>query len=154
MQRPLLFVATSDPDFADTVLDATMETRHGVRKARDIRHACQLLGLGMKDITLAIVDLDFNDRGLSLLRILGGCGPEFPILVVTDNSDSLKGDETIATIPFHCLSKPVSVANLQSMIRELSAEGKDQYEASALPAFMTREPITQGPVQPSTMAIP
>lgn len=119
MQPPLIFVATSDLEFEATARNAVLNSYHGMRCVRDIREACQSLGMGTRDVALAIIDLDLQGRGGSLLHILGGCRPNFPILAITDSESQLFLDDSISEIAMASLLKPVKSRDLQRKIEEL-----------------------------------
>lgn len=118
MQRPLIFLATDDPSFEAIATDAILESGHGLRRAHGIREAFHCLSQGATDVALAVIDLDFPG-GLSLLRILGGCEPDFPILAVTNDRRLFWDDETLSEMAFAHLLKPVSPSEFRGKISEL-----------------------------------
>jgi len=106
-------------EFEATARNSVLNSYHGMRCVRDIREACQSLGMGTRDVALAIIDLDLQGRGTSLLHILGGCRPNFPILAITDTESQLFQDNSISEIAMASLLKPVTSRDLQQKIEEL-----------------------------------
>ena len=118
MQRPIIFLATDDQSFEETAIDVILDTCRGVRRAFGVRGARRILAEDTSDIGLAIVDLDLEDRNFSLLRLLGGSEPAFPILVV-GNEQLLRGGGVFAKFAAASIVKPVSSESLRQKIDEL-----------------------------------
>lgn len=117
--RSIVLVATDDDAFEETALHAVMESGHGLRRVHDIRGACRTLGKGTRDIALAIIDLDLEKRGRSLLHLLGGCEPPFPILAVTSGPCAGGLCENLCRLAADQLVKPVTVDHLCQRIQEI-----------------------------------
>lgn len=113
-------------------MSVVFETGHGIRKAHDLGDACRKLTSGTDDVALAIIDLDFHGRGRSLLRILGACEPDFPILAVGD-PDLLAKDEAISGIALASVAKPVDPVQLEENIAALCKE-RDMADGKGGPA--------------------
>lgn len=122
MRRPLIFIATEDPDFEKVARGAVVKTNHRISTAGDIRQACRALIAGSSEIALAIIDIDL-DQGLSLLRILKGWEPGFPILAVASASLTSLHAELFAGPALCCLDKATASTELEQKIRELCAGG-------------------------------
>lgn len=138
MQRQFIFLATDDSVFENTALDAILETYHGMRRASDIQAACRILAMGTTDIALAIIDLDLPDSGTSLLHILGGCEPDFPILVVTAHRQKLGQDETVSEISVKTLVKPVAKDDLRKQITNLCRQAEMSHEENLRHSYRNR----------------
>lgn len=120
LKRPFVFVATSDADFDRAALDAILESGHGMRRARDLRSASQrLTSCRDSGIAVAIIDLDLEGDGCSLLRILSGCEPDFPIVVVGGSEKSCRCAELIRSTALAALTKPADPRELRWTIDDL-----------------------------------
>jgi len=119
MSRPIVFIATKDRDFECAVLDAVMETRHGLRRACDIRDVWRVLTEETHHIALAIIDRDFHQHGLTLLHTLNGTDPDFPILAVARSNEAVVEAKRGCKLAIDYLVKPVTVSELRRKINEL-----------------------------------
>lgn len=129
MQRPIIFLATNDHDFEGSALNAILETCHGVRRAYNLRGAGEILAKGTDDIALAVIDLDLENKGLSLLHILGGCEPDFPIIVIGQEK-LVRENETVSAIASACFVKPVTVEELRHKIQEVCSQTEMTHDES------------------------
>ena len=120
MQRNIIFVATNDPAFEKAAMDAILGSRHGMRKTGNSRDVWRLLTLDdTTAVALAIIDVEFDDCGVFLLHVLCNSEPGFPILAVTSNRSGLFTGNYNDDDSIHCISKPVSAAELQTQITGL-----------------------------------
>lgn len=122
MQRPIILLATSDPAFESTALDAILETCHGVRCVHTVREACQALAAGTTDLAMAVIDLDLDGTGEFLLQVLSGCEPEFPIMVIANDRTTLKTENLIAAVAVSRLNKVVTTRELEAAIESVCRE--------------------------------
>lgn len=117
MKPPVILLATTDPGFEEAAVDAIIDNGFGVRRVRGVRDACHRLSDGANDIALAVIDLE--GKGLTLLHILGGCEPGFPILAVSDRKEIFRSDEMISGVALGKLVKPVTFEELRDKIASL-----------------------------------
>jgi DNA-binding response OmpR family regulator len=117
MKPPVILLATTDPNFEEAAVDAIIDNGFGVRRVRGVRDACHRLSDGANDIALAVIDLE--GKGLTLLHILGGCEPGFPILAVADRQEIFRSDEMISGVALGRLLKPVTFEQLRDKIGSL-----------------------------------
>ncbi len=117
MKPPVILLATTDPEFEETAVDAIIDNGFGVRRVRGVRDACHRLSDGADDIALAVIDL--AGKGLTLLHILGGCEPGFPILAISDRKDIFQSDEMISGVALGKMAKPVTFEELRDKIASL-----------------------------------
>ncbi|HEY8899757.1 MAG TPA: hypothetical protein VIM61_05045 [Chthoniobacterales bacterium] len=122
MQRAIILLATSDPQLEQIATDAILETSHGLRRIREYPDAVRILAGDTRDVALAIIDLDFDQPGPSLLKLLAESEPGFPVLVVADEADAVTRDDEIANVMADFLLKPISSGELAQTIRELCRE--------------------------------
>lgn len=120
MQKPVIFLATGDPDFEAVAVTAILKTAHAVRLTRTVESAAARLREGVVDIALAIIDLHLPGDGRGLLQIMGGCEPDFPIVAIVGSPGEAR-EETLAAIAMKILAKPVSSENLAPQIRAICA---------------------------------
>lgn len=114
-------------------MDAVLASCHGVRMATNPREVVQLLRSGVRDVAMAIVDLDFHPHGRSLLHVLEGCEVDFPILAVTDDKAAMLKDEMISDISVDYLLKPVRHTDLRQKITELCRKSEIIHERRSFP---------------------
>lgn len=117
--RSIVLVATDDEAFEETALRAVTESGHGLRRVHDIRGAGRALGKGTNDIALAIIDLDLEKRGLSLLHLLSGYEPPFPVLAVTNGRCAGELCENIRRLAADRMVKPMTAKHLRQRIQEI-----------------------------------
>lgn len=119
MQHPFILLASTDPAVQDVAVDAILETSHGLRSLENFSAVGRELCTGTNDVALAIVDLDFQGRGLSLLHLLAECERHFPVLAIVPSSLSAADRLEIFALAAGCLEKPIRAGELQSLVREI-----------------------------------
>lgn len=121
MQRPIVFLATSDPKFESMAINAILGTKHGARPAHDLDQAYRALSEGAENISLAVVDVTRGQFGRQLLRALNGARPDFPILTITDAADPLEFGDLDGLVLMRC-EKSAPAEILREEIREMCLE--------------------------------
>lgn len=112
----MVFLVTDDGRFEDTVIEAVLDHRYGVRHARGFHAACELLGHGTGDILFAIVDLDLQAPGRVLLHGLGSFPHDFPIIAVASDPDAFRAGRGLVPDAAEYMLKPLGVAELGALI--------------------------------------
>lgn len=116
MQRPFVFLATDDPEFERVAIDAILESRHGVRRARDLDEACEKLRENGRDVALAVIDTTHRQFGVELLHAINGFKAGFSVLAITDEKESGKGLDDLDGLAISCLEKSIATASLRREI--------------------------------------
>lgn len=120
--RNIVFVATADPQFQQTAIEAVLSQRYGVRLAPTLPVACEKLREGTCDLLLAIVDLD--SEGRELLNALSGCRPGFPIIGVSSDSHDFYHGQHVLSLVSDYFIKPVTSESLVQSIQRVSRESR------------------------------
>jgi DNA-binding response OmpR family regulator len=122
MQANVLLVADDD-ELNTTVAEAATKTGHGIRNASSSRNTFEILGLGLDDVDLAIVDVDPNLHSVAILEALNYSDAAPTVIALTEVDEA----EAAPILRRHgataCLKKPVGVDELAALIQRVCAGG-------------------------------
>jgi DNA-binding response OmpR family regulator len=122
MEANVLLVA-DDNDLSATVAEAATKTGHGVGMASSSCNTFEILGLGLDDIDLAIVDVDPSLHSIAILEALKDSDAWPPVIALTEIDEA----EAAAILRRHgtavCLKKPFGVDELATLIQKVCACG-------------------------------
>src|SRR5512133_1119946 len=122
MKANVLLVA--DDDKLNTkVAEAARKTRHGIRNASSSRDTFEILGLGLDDVDLAIVDVDPSLHSVAIVEALKYSEAAPPVIALTEVDEA----EAAPILRRHgaaaCLKKPFGVDELAALIQKVCACG-------------------------------
>jgi DNA-binding response OmpR family regulator len=116
MKTNILLVANSDIESDLEVIDAAARTTHGVRRASAQSRPSQILRRGLDNFDAVVVDLDNQDRALSIVEALGSRENTPPVIVLTEPNMAPIAYRHGATA---CVTKPFTAGELASVINNL-----------------------------------
>lgn len=118
MNIRLALLLTHDPNFENVVTDALKETGAEILTTHDVGHALEIGCQRDRELDLAIIDR--NDcHAITLLNAIRACRNDLPIVVVTSGDSCHCAAIAYANGAAACLAKPITVADLQVVLRQL-----------------------------------
>jgi CheY-like chemotaxis protein len=118
MKTTVMLLLTNDSELEDSVAKALLELGGVSHLTHDAGDALETV-CGVHDLDLAVIDFEHGPHGMTLLSAISMLREDLPIIVITH--DDVKHVEALAYTngAATCFSKPVSVTQLASAIREL-----------------------------------
>jgi CheY-like chemotaxis protein len=118
MKTTVTLLLTNDSELEDSVAEALLELGGVSHLTRDAGDALETV-CGVHDLDLAVIDFEHGPHGMTLLSAIRMLREDLPVIVITHDDE--KHVETLAYTngATACFSKPVSVTQLASAIREL-----------------------------------
>jgi DNA-binding NtrC family response regulator len=120
MNARLVLLLTCDGKFQSVVAQSLLDADAVVLLARNAGDALQIVSARGAKLDFAVIDFADGCHGLTLLSALHTCHPELPMIVVTSSDAHDAALLLYASDVQACLSKPVSRAELEIAISELS----------------------------------
>lgn len=131
MKRPLILIATKDPQFETSARAAGRETGRNSAYAGELPETWRVYTAETKRIALVLFDLDMDQHSMPFLRLLARSKPRFPILAVTSDAGAVFDAEAMSGVIFDHLLKPVDEETLRKTIIRLCLEAETR-EGDAL----------------------
>lgn len=119
MKRPLILIATNDPQIEETSRAVAHETGHNCAQASVLPETWHLYTAEGRRIAFVLFDLDIDQHSMPFLRLLARSKPHFPILAVTSNADEVFDAAAMEGVIFEHLLKPVSQEQLRETVLRL-----------------------------------
>ena len=121
--EPNVLLVGDDHELSATVAAAARKTGHGLRTASSSRKAFEILGLGLDDVDLAIVDVDPSLHSVAILEALNNSDAGPPVIALTEVDE----EEAAPILRRHgaaaCLKKPFDADELTTLIQKVCACG-------------------------------
>ena len=121
--KPNVLLVADDNELNTTVAEAARKTGHGIRNASSSRDTFEILGLGLEDVDLAIVDVDPSLHSVAILEALNYSEAAPPVIALTEVDEA----EAAPILRRHgaaaCLKKPFGVDELAALIQKVCACG-------------------------------
>jgi len=121
MKPSILLVANGDRELNTTVAEAAKRTGHEIRTADSSRETFAILGLGLDDVDLAIVDVDPILHSLAILEALSYSDTAPPSVALVEVDEA----EATPLVRRHgaaaCLKKPFGADELATLIEKVCA---------------------------------
>lgn len=121
--KPNVLLIADDGQLNITVAKAATITGHGLRNASGSRNTFEILGLGLDDVDLAIVDVDPSLHRVAILEALNYSEVAPPVIALTKVDEA----EAAPILRRHgataCLKKPFGVDELAALIQKVCAYG-------------------------------
>jgi DNA-binding NtrC family response regulator len=118
MKTTVMLLLTNDSELEESVAEALLELG-GV--SHITRYAGDALGTvcGVHDLDLAVIDFEHGPHGMTLLSAISMVREDLPVIVITHDDKEHVEALAYTNGATACFSKPVSVTQLASAIREL-----------------------------------
>ena len=119
MNTRLVLLLTRDRAFEKLLTEAVLKTGAAVILiARNIGEALQIVCTRGRELAFAVIDFGEGCHGMTLLSALNMCRADLPIAVVTSSDACHAAAIAYTNGVAACLSKPISGAELEIVIRE------------------------------------
>ena len=119
MNVRLVLLVTRDCAFENLLAEALRKNGSAVLFARDVAEGLQVNRSRIRDLDLAVIDLDHGCRGMALLSAINTCRPELRIMVTASGDTDRAATLAYANGAAACLAKPISVPDLEIVIDKL-----------------------------------
>ena len=91
MKRNILLVVNGNSELNNRVAEAATKTGRKLKKASSTRKTFEILGLGLDDLDLAIVDVDPSLHSMAILEALNYSEAAPPVIALSPSRDSPPG---------------------------------------------------------------
>jgi DNA-binding NtrC family response regulator len=118
MKTTVMLLLTNDGELEDSVAEALLQLGGVSHLTRDAGDALQTV-CGVHDLDLALIDFEHGPHGMTLLSAISMVREDLPVIVITRHDDKHVEALAYTNGATSCFSKPVSVTQLASAIREL-----------------------------------
>lgn len=115
----LVLLYTRDADFQNVVRQALWDTGTVLLIAQTAEEALQIVCRRKRELDVAIMALNEDCRGITLLSAIRACCEQLPALVVVDKDSERARALAYANGARFCLSKPVTPVELANAIADL-----------------------------------
>jgi DNA-binding NtrC family response regulator len=119
MKENLILLVDADADSVGDILEAAAHTGHAVRLVKTSRDAFKILKDAIDQVEVAIVDVDPGAHGLALLEAITGREKRPAVIVLTALEETYMRPIAAQHGAAACLSKPISVEKLKSIVNQL-----------------------------------
>ena len=123
MKAKVILLVDADGDCKDVVSRAGDQIGHRVRHAKTDEQALGILDKEMPRLAVVIVDVDPGVHGLALLEAIASLRERPPVIVITALEESYMKTVSRKHGATRCLGKPLTVAKLQSELRDVVERG-------------------------------
>ena len=120
MKRGVILLVDADGDSASLVGAAAGLLHFDLRFTRTSRDFFELLGNGLGDVAVIVVDVDPGVHGMALLEALDAWAPAPPVLVISSLEEAHLRPVAIAHGAEECLGKPLSLERVKNAIAKLA----------------------------------
>jgi DNA-binding NtrC family response regulator len=117
---PTVLVFTRDCDFDELVTETFLRSAT-ILSARTVSNAMQIVCQRGRELDLALIDLDYECRGMTLLSAVHTCYDRLPIVVTTSEDWEVTSILAYANGARTCLNKPLSPASFAGAIADVYA---------------------------------
>jgi len=124
MKRPLILIASNDPQIETIARAVARETGRNCAQARALPETWRLYTAEGRRIAFVLFDLDIDQHSMPFLRLLARSKPHFPILAVTSNADEVFDASAMEGVVFEHLLKPVSEEKLRETVLRLCRDAE------------------------------
>ncbi|MEP6670573.1 MAG: hypothetical protein ABJF10_15540 [Chthoniobacter sp.] len=119
MKPKVIVLFSTDLSVQETVTDAVVETRHGLRIGATPEETLKILLGDRSDVDLYIVDLDEDSHGVSLLAALSFLATSVPIVLLTGFEPNYCSRLTLVSGAKACVGKPIAKEQIVAVIKNL-----------------------------------
>ncbi len=119
MNGRLVLPPTRDRAFENLLAGALGKNGSAVLFTRNVAEALQIIRSRLRDLDLAVIDLDHDCRGMTLLSAINTCRPELRIMMIASSDIYRAATLSYANGAAACLAKPISAAVLETVIGKL-----------------------------------
>jgi DNA-binding NtrC family response regulator len=119
MNVRLVLLLTRDRAFGNLLAGSLRGNGSAVLSAQNVAEALQIICSRIRDLDLAVIDLDHGCRGMTLLSAINTCRPELRIMVTASGDTYRAATLAYANGAAACLAKPISAAEIEAVIRKL-----------------------------------
>jgi DNA-binding NtrC family response regulator len=116
MNVRLVLVVTRDGAFENLLAEALQRNGPAVLFARSVAEALQIACSRIRDLDLAVIDLDHGCRGMTLLSAMNTCRPDLRIVMIASHDRYRRAALAYANGATACLTKPISARELERSI--------------------------------------
>jgi CheY-like chemotaxis protein len=113
-----MLLLTNDSQLEDSIAEALLELGGVSYLKRDAGDALETV-CGVHDLDLVVIDFEHGPHGMTLLSAISMVREDLPIIVITHDDEKHVEALAYTNGATACFSKPVSVTQLASAIREL-----------------------------------
>jgi DNA-binding NtrC family response regulator len=128
MKPRIVLLLTGDEQLRGLLTDSLHEGGGVLLQVRSITDALRIVCGRAHELDLAVIDFTEGPHGMTLLSALKACRPELPIIATIANDTYHATTLAYANEVTACLAKPINLADLQAVIRDL---GKPQPQLGA-----------------------
>lgn len=125
MKTKVALLINADPNVAYAALEASRRTELGLRTASTSREAFKILGDGLNNIAVIIIDLDPGIHGMALLNALEVCNSSIPILTLTGLDEDYVRPIVRRRGARDCIGKPLTAERLTEAILACIGEAEN-----------------------------
>jgi DNA-binding NtrC family response regulator len=119
MNVRLVLLLTRDRALENLLAEALKKNGASLLFARDVAEALQMVCGRIRELDLAVIDLDHGCQGMTLLSAINTCRPELRIMVTASADSYHVASLAYANGAAACLAKPINADELEIVIRKL-----------------------------------
>ncbi|HWM24653.1 MAG TPA: response regulator [Chthoniobacterales bacterium] len=121
MKADVLLLVDADPNSAELVALAAMQTRHRLVRANTSLEAFRILEGGMDEVDVIVIDVDPGVHGLAVLEAIDASPTAPPVIILTSLEEVYTTPIGAAHGAAACIGKPFTIEKLASVIEQLSS---------------------------------
>jgi DNA-binding NtrC family response regulator len=118
MNIRLALLLTHDADFGKVVTESLKESGAKILITHDVDHALEIGCQRGAELDLAVIDRS-DCHAITLLSAIRACRHDLPVVVVTSSESCHCAAIAYANGAAACIAKPISVADLRVVLKEL-----------------------------------
>jgi two-component system nitrate/nitrite response regulator NarL len=118
MKTTVMLLLTNDSELEDSIAKALLPLGGISHLTHDAGDALETV-CGVHDLDLAVIDFEDGPHGMTLLSAISTLREDLPVIVITHDDEKHVEALAYTNGATACFSKPVSVTQLASAIREL-----------------------------------
>ena len=116
MKRDVVLLVDADADTVNAVGSIAARANFDVRFTQTSPNSFPLTRDDLEDVELIVLDADSDLQSLNVLEALAGCGPNPPVIMISDPREKVLRPTIFAHVVTEYLEKPVSIEGFETAL--------------------------------------